>query len=541
MFSDPVIGENFLGRSDILALLEKRTAGLKDGYRQNIAILGPKFIGKTSCIFQFLSLLNDNQIIPIYLEIKPQSFVQFAHRFIGVLLYYFLQFKGLEVKEDLNFLIKKSKEYIPKTIERMERIESDLGKAKLDEAYLGLLELTAIIREETRNFCIIILDEFHNLSNLRLKNPFLELGKKIMVQKETMYIITSSSVNIAKRILAEKFSLLFGNFEIVELEPFDSKTAQHFFQQRLQGLSIPQDLESFLVAFTGGHPLYLDIICLELLKIASTLRLSDISSKLIGQSLESLIFSSHGALNQYFINYISCLSNGRSWPIFNSLLTSITKNNKLRDIAKSTGRQGKDILKQINRLIDLDIVSRYGSFYKLSDRIFNFWLKSVYTRREAQLVPDIYRQSERFKEDIENIICAFISESKKELSERIIDLFKVFKNETVYIEGKRYILPSFSEVKQKYTDENNFYIIAHSPKINWICAFKKGEVSEGDCIKFISDYKQLRLKNYRKILIVLDGIEINAGLLAKEEKIWIWNLSNLNLFLELYGRHQIVS
>jgi hypothetical protein len=212
----------------------------------------------------------------------------------------------------------------------------------------------------------------------------------------------------------------------------------------------------------------------------------------------------------------------------------------LRDIAKSTGRQGKDILKQINRLIDLDIVSRYGSFYKLSDRIFNFWLKSVYQRREAQLVPDIYRQSERFKEDIENIICAFISESKKELSERIIDLFKVFKNETVYIEGKRYILPSFSEVKRKYTDENNFYIIAHSPKINWICALKKGEVSEGDCIKFIRDYKQLRLKNYRKILIVLDGIEINAGLLAKEEKIWVWNLSNLNLLLELYGKHQIV-
>ena len=40
MFSDPVVGEDFFGRQEIVDVLIKRADGLKSGYRQNIAIIG---------------------------------------------------------------------------------------------------------------------------------------------------------------------------------------------------------------------------------------------------------------------------------------------------------------------------------------------------------------------------------------------------------------------------------------------------------------------------------------------------------------------
>ncbi len=55
MFSDPVVGDKFFGRAESLNFLSKRANGLKDGYRQNIAIIGDELVGKTSIIFNFLN------------------------------------------------------------------------------------------------------------------------------------------------------------------------------------------------------------------------------------------------------------------------------------------------------------------------------------------------------------------------------------------------------------------------------------------------------------------------------------------------------
>ncbi|NQT00118.1 MAG: ATP-binding protein, partial [Candidatus Omnitrophica bacterium] len=88
MFSDPVVGNKFFGRKDTLDLVEKRVDGLKEGFRQNIAILGPKLIGKSSLILHFLSCFNHPQVIPIYIDLRPNAFHHFIYKFLGGLLYH---------------------------------------------------------------------------------------------------------------------------------------------------------------------------------------------------------------------------------------------------------------------------------------------------------------------------------------------------------------------------------------------------------------------------------------------------------------------
>ena len=50
MFSEPVVGDRFFGREEVLDLFNKRVAALKDGYRQNIALTGQSLSGKSSII-----------------------------------------------------------------------------------------------------------------------------------------------------------------------------------------------------------------------------------------------------------------------------------------------------------------------------------------------------------------------------------------------------------------------------------------------------------------------------------------------------------
>ena len=98
-----MIKDNFFDRQSYLEILEKRVSGIKDGYRQNIALIGDELIGKTAIIFKFLNKFYDNRIILIYLEIRPESISSFVKRFIGVLLYNFLINSGIPLKEDIDF------------------------------------------------------------------------------------------------------------------------------------------------------------------------------------------------------------------------------------------------------------------------------------------------------------------------------------------------------------------------------------------------------------------------------------------------------
>ena len=62
-YSDPIIGDNFLSRDDILKTLVKSSVGIREGYRHNIAIIGRGLIGKTSLLLSFLNKVKESKIM----------------------------------------------------------------------------------------------------------------------------------------------------------------------------------------------------------------------------------------------------------------------------------------------------------------------------------------------------------------------------------------------------------------------------------------------------------------------------------------------
>ena len=292
--------ENFFGRRIVFDVLKKRLLGFKEGYRQNIALLGDRYVGKTSILHKFLSDIDDKDIIPVYIDLEFKDLAYIFLKYAGGLLYHYSKSQNLFLHEDLQLLVEGAKKHIPLTAKAITKIQSDLIHGRPLEAYRGMIHLSEIFTTETNKFCVVIFDEFQNLEELGLPHVFQELGKNIMTQKSCLYIMTSSSLEKAQKILSEKLSLLFGNFETISVESFDLKTSQDFIRQRLGEIKMGSALQNFLIDFTGGHPLYLNLILQELKYLSVIHKQSEIYIPLLTSAVENMIFNPWGVLSRHF-------------------------------------------------------------------------------------------------------------------------------------------------------------------------------------------------------------------------------------------------
>lgn len=524
----------FFGRKDYVEILEKRVRGIKDGYQHNIAFIGDELVGKTSIIFKFLSNFCDNHINILYLEIRPESFASFAKRFIGVLLYNFLINSGFPLQEDLEFLITKSEKYAPKTAEKIRFILTALGKRRKGNIFSELLSLPEMLNKETGKFCVIIFDEFHNLENVGIKNLYPEWSKLLISQKNIMYIIISSLKLKAKAILSKELSLLFGNFEIITVEPFDIKTSGEYLEYSLNGSVLDTGLKNFLIHFTGGNPFYIELIAKELRKAA----ICDLADM-----LEDLLFRPSGILNQKFSNYLKRFLDTHYSQDYIAILYLISDGcNKLKEIAHILHKQKKELMLRVNYLLGLDTVNSNGDFLKINDRVFSFWLRFVYQEKLHSLTFDAKSQKILFRDRIKGMIQEFLLSAQKPLIERTVELLRLFGDNMIQIEKKRLKLNHFREIRNLEFNSRGLKegIIGRSRDSLWIIGFKHDSLTEEDVAEFARECKKYRSKTQHKIIIALQGIDTNTRLRALDARIWTWDLNNFNQILDLFSKPRVI-
>ncbi|MBN2831544.1 MAG: hypothetical protein JXL82_04660 [Candidatus Omnitrophica bacterium] len=525
----------FFGRKAYLDTLSKRISGLKDNYRQNIAIIGDELVGKTSLIFKLMENSYDNRIILNFIETRPEAIDLFAKRFIGVLLYNFLNNSGIPLKEDLNFLISKVSRYIPRTEEKIRFILNNLTKKKTTNIFPELMSLCESIYLETGKASVVIFDEFHNLEALGFKNFYREWAKLLIANKNTMYIIISSMKFKAKEILSKGLSLLFGNFEVITIEPFDIRTSIEYLKVRLKEVNIARPLIDFIVHFTGGYPMYLEVISETILSNKDG-KLSDL--------LENLLFNASGVLNQRFSNYIKRFNDQLAGGDYIAILYLISSGrNRVKDIAHLLHKRKSELVLRINRLLELDTIARSGDFLKINDRVFNFWIKFVYQEKLHSLTFDAKNQKAKFRDQIEGMIQEFMTSSQKPLMERMDDLFSLFEDEMVQVEKKKIRLNHFREIKPLEFKSSVLKngLIGRSNESLWIVALKASSLTEEDIIEFSKECRKYRHKLQRKIIVTLEDIDANTRLRAMEEKVWTWDINGLNQMLDLYSRPRVIA
>jgi len=539
--SDTNLEKNFFGRTDVLNLLKKRVIDLKEGCRQNVALLGNQYAGKSAILHNFLLNLDEDDVTAIYLDLENKDFNYFFSKFTGSLLYNFSRNRQLPLHDDLNLLLESTKEFIPQTVQVIRKIQKDFNNGKLSASFLGLLTLPEIFTNETGKFCILILDEFQNLEEFGVPHVFQNLGKKIMTQKRCFYIMSSSFKGAAKKILSEKLSLLFGNFETIDIDIFDAQTSQKFVENNLKGVRVGSELRNFLADFTGGHPLYLNLICRELISLTAIYKQSEIYLPLLSQAVENAIFDRWGVISRHFELVVNELCSGKGNRTIAPVLISLSKGKyKIDDIIQDTGIKKNKIMPKMTRLIELGIVVKNGNFHYFKDKLFKYWTKYVYQRRlcNVELAPD--KQRRQFKEEFNAGVEDFNVATRQDFSSRIIDLFYCFDNEALNLNGRKYKLPVFREISPcRFRNEGGNYvdvIKASTEDTVWFVVSKREHVGESDVNMILREAKQIEPRPERCLIISLMDLDENTRLKALQERFWIWNEQELNTLLTLFDK-----
>lgn len=534
--------DKVFGREEILSAIKKRLDGFKKGYRQNIAFIGNPSTGKTSILRALLSDINTAEVMPIFMELEGRSLKQVIRVFSGQILRNFLTYQRIDISGDFKYLLEKSQAFLPKTVAKIKSIVHNLEKEKEYAALIETFDLPQVFFEENGIPCLLILDEFQKLQDLGGEEIFADLSKKIIIQKNTMYLIASSAAIKAREILSHGFSLLFGNFEVLEVAPYNMRTAEKFININLK-IPISDTYKKFLIYFTGGQPFYLGILCRELSMRAAQICKDSISEDILTGTFQDLLFEKWGIFNQKFMNLLNEISSDKQREDYIGILSSIISGgNKIKIIAQRLNKKEKIIQQRLLRLYEASIVLKNGDFLSLGDKIFAFWLDSVYSRKFAfdYFNDNVLRID--FRNNLLNMVNNFSLVTAKTTTERILELFNLFRSEAIQIERKKIILSRFKEIALLPGENGNFdaLISAKAQDSSWIIAVKNGALSENDIAEFMLGCKKYKtIVPQRKVIISLDKVDTNAKLKALEEKIITWGTGELNSLFEFYNQPEI--
>ncbi|MBU2541188.1 MAG: ATP-binding protein [Candidatus Omnitrophica bacterium] len=541
--------EIILKRINILEPIYKRLNSLVDGYRQNIALIGETGVGKSTILKYLLTSFMRPQLTFAYVNLNCSDFEQFSYKLLGSMLYNYLQEKGLIIKDDFDYLSKASEKILPNTSSQIEEIKQLIERHKYNEAFAKTFDCTDIFTKETGHRLVFIIDEFHLLEEMDIKNVFALFSKRIMLQQSVAFIVASSHVGKARKILSEKLSLLFGNFEVMNIHPLDHTTSKEFISSIIYPFGIADVGNDFLINLTGGFPLYLKLIANELSRLAEKNVFKQIDEHIIATALYNLLSKETGLLNEKFNNTVMKISELKSehkrtssvhsWKILISIANGFNKSSSL---VKNLRKGKPQIQAKLTKLIDQNIISKNSSFFKINDPVFELWLKYVFSKKQYNFNEDELDFKNQFISEIKTLIENFTVESKRNFIDRISEVFEQFKDESIVFERRRWKLTKFNEIRPLSFAGSGIRsgIYGRGAGDLWIAALKQGHVCESDISEFIVECKKFKNKRLKKVLIALGEIDLNAALLAKEEKIQTWNLNHLNLLLRLFGKPKII-
>lgn len=538
----------FYGRQDLLELLNKRSDALSKGYRQNMAIIGAELIGKTSLLKHWLSQYCDTRIVTVYIEIRHEEANSFGERFIGNLFFSFLKNSHNGLKDDIVFLLERCAKYIPKTTTFARKILSERYARRTEVVFAKLLELVEQFNVESGKFCVLILDEFHLLAQMPPKDIYASWRKHIMLNKNTMYVLLSSKKDLARKILAEDLALLFGNFEKIDLQPFDNKTSSAFIRDKLKSLSVSEQILSFIVNLSSGKPFYLNAICDALMNYhLKSAREANLTFDFFVRSQEDIFIGEWGILNRRFLILTQQVDAVfKDAAVFNVLTALASGKNSISDIAHRCARPKKYVSSILNKLYEEDFISRNADVYILDDALFALWLRCVYAKKTGVFTAEPEKERELFKRELESLFTDFRDAQTKEISQRLMELFGKFNNESIEVHKKRLRLNLFKEIKLLdlgAAKQPGKGIIARCPGAVWIAGFKEDRAREEDMIEFVEFCKRFKYgktQSQKRIFIALNEIDANASLIAKEEKISTWDTALVNSLFDIYGKPRIV-
>ncbi|MBU9889336.1 MAG: AAA family ATPase [Candidatus Omnitrophica bacterium] len=533
----------FLTREAIQARFKKRVEDIESGYRQNVGIIGPSGVGKTRLLSDFFqSLSRHAKLLPVYVNADSMDGRQLMEQWSGAVLSAVWLDRTLNIPRTLSGLLQETEAVIPQTSAAVKALQKSIRQGKNTLAIRELLALSGTLARETGKKVILMIDEFQSLEKLHGTDPFVLLGKQMMLDKDVMYVVTSSAVDRAREIFRDKLSLLFGNFEVLALAPFGFTEMDQYLATRIPAYRWPSDLKRFLFHMTDGEPNYLDYLIhrlesREVLEFPQT-----VSAAVLLDVFCQELYDRHGRLALLFERQLEQVSHlaKDSGPCIRALLALSQGRRKLIPIAAFIMETVADTKKILKRLVQGGRVVKSGSFFHIPDFLFRFWLREVYLKRQGLFFPEERVLRRHLFGELSRVLDLCSRMKDEDPGNMLETLLKEFRNDVVEVDQRKIRCPQLSEMTVLgHLPHPWLSILGRGPQGRWVFYFNTEWVTEGEIEKVLADARRLR-KVQRRTLIALGGMDPNAKLIAQEAKMQLWDLRDFNCLLDLYDFPKIL-
>ena len=524
-------------RPELTHHLMQRLQAFEEGFRRNLALLGPPGGGKTFQLHQLMRT-QPQTVTTVYCALYRESCRSFIRRLLCAILQAGLpeaRASWTHAQHPLEELLEHAERQLPRSASMIQPIEGLLTRRLFADAFVRALDTIPILAEERGQPCMLILDEFVLLEELGLTHAFHELGKRVMTWPSVLFILTSSSLYRARMILRERLQLLFGQFELITLGSVPPSTAGAWVEHELGGLAGASRIAPFLIQWLGAYPWYLSVFLKRLKELAALGRL-DSTEALFLQTAWDLIGSIEGSLHQWCVSRTEGLMRHRPGTRAIEALIHIAGGARTAtDIGKQIGRAG--LANALQLLTEHDLAKRNGTCWTVTDPMLRCWLSTVLAAQRTDALPDHQELRQRFEHDVRTLWVHWAQLHELSFPEQVVGLFTKFSDETVSLDSKTGRLPKFHSVSTHRSDTpgTGAYLIAQSQGKHWCAAIQEGRVDENVITEFDAFCRQQQLKPTRKVVITKSTMDQHARLLAKAANMWVWELEALNTLRGLYG------
>ena len=380
----PVSGQYFVGRGRILKTIDTVMGGIADGAINNVMLLGPRRIGKSSILLGVKGRQERNpRVATVMVNAEGMSTKrQFADAYMkAVLLSYEGRTRRRAKRARIGRAMSAGLQDARDAVSELDVSVLDCVKfgAKMNKRVVdqdGLLEHALGFPErlgaEKNLAFLVIIDEFQSL--LKWGAPFLHLFRRLAQdQARVAYILAGSSPSMMEGIVDDARSPLYRQLHEVRVGPLPDGVMLPFLARRLRptGVRLGEGTAEEICRLSRGIPDYLQ----RLAMLSYTACVVRGGTTIGAGDVESSYSDMLAHLDPVFVAQFDSLSD-----LEKDVLLAISRSHDtVSGMANNAGARPTSLPRALRRLAGLDIIERGGrGRYSMADGVFGDWLASRY-------------------------------------------------------------------------------------------------------------------------------------------------------------------
>lgn len=530
----------FLSRDQIESRLVKRVDDFERGYRQNVALLARPGLGRTRFMTRLMGWAQPRaSLLSVFISLEDVSSSHLTAYWIRSLLSSALALPEAE----LDFLLDAADQSLPKTAKACRHV---LKLQKQGNTHLAVRELFGLagqLAEERACKVVLILDELLGLEKFLIPDIYSVFGNRMMMEKEVLFIVTSSDPHRARKIFSEKLALLFSNFEILDLQPFGFHEMNLFLNTRVCGPYLSMPARRFLFRLTDGEPCYLEILLRAFDESVCLDPQKQIGVAALFETVIREVLEEDGRIALQFQGKVAALRRPlRERKNLVDETVALLGGGRLKPgvLAATLGLKLVDAKKMILRMEEENWLIASGSSYTLRDSLFRFWAREALAPACLGQLMNVQLRRSRWSRRLGEIYEMGLESDTERLAGQFEAALKLFRSESVRLSERKIPGIHFNEISCFHGTDHRWFIKALASKEDRYFQLVAGEEARE------ADVESLRLlparprKKAKRILVATQGIEQNAKLLAQQNKIEIWDLHFLNQVFDFYGLPKMI-